>query len=409
MATLDRIVVIHDYSTARGGASTLAVEAVRQYRNLGIPVTMFTGERENEALKALGAETLSLNAKPLLELPTGAALSKGYHRKAAAERLEKWINENDTPRTIYHMNNWAQTLSPAVFAPLRKVAARTVITCHDYFNTCPNGAFLHFGKSQACELKPLSLQCALSQCDRRSSLHKVWRLARQHRLNAIADFKSAPYTFSFIHERMRARFERAGFPTQRATVIRNPVAPWCETRIEAERNSRFLFVGRVGREKGADLALEATASAGYPLTLIGSGELVAGGQAAYPHADFEGWKTQSEIAQYAKKARALIVPSRWAEPFGLVILEAAMSGLPVIISDQASLAEEIDSLGYGRQFALSDPSSLTKTIERFASDDEMIRTMSEAAFTSAAQLCHTPSSWAAAHIALFEERLKVDA
>lgn len=405
MPDIDQILVIHDYSTRRGGASTLAVEAVRQYRALGYPVTLFSGEAENEALSEMGAAAVSLGSKPLLELPTLAALSQGYHRGETAKALGAWISQNDTPGTVYHMNNWSQTLSPSVFAPLRSVAERTVITCHDYFNACPNGAFLHFGKSKACALKPLSLACATSACDRRSHLHKIWRLARQHHLNAVADFKRAPYTYSFIHERMRDRFEQAGFPVENSTIIRNPVVAWCRERIPAERNSDFLFVGRVGREKGADLALDATETAGYSLTLIGRGELVDSGRSRYEHADFVGWTAKPDIAAYAQKARALIVPSRWAEPFGLVILEAAMSGLPVIISDQASLAPEIEQHGFGTRFTLGTSDSLIETLKQFASDDDWVRNMSEAGFARAHTLCHTPHSWAEAHIDLFKQKL----
>lgn len=37
--------------------------------------------------------------------------------------------------------------------------------------------------------------------------------------------------------------------------------------------------------------------------------------------------------------------SRYPEPFGLVAAEASMSGLPVILSDTAFLAEEVEKLG----------------------------------------------------------------
>lgn len=402
---IDRIVVIHDFSTPRGGASALAVEAVRQYRALGYPVTMFTGDAANQELTALGAEVIGLDSKSLLELPTIAALRKGYHNRETAEQLSDWITENDTPRTVYHMNNWSQILSPSVFAALRGVAERTLITCHDFFNSCPNGAFLHFGRSEACQLKPLSTACCFSQCDRRSPLHKLWRLARQRHLNALADFKRAPYTFSFIHERMLERFREADFRLDDALAIRNPVRPWCTTRVHAEDNQDFLFVGRVGREKGADLALEASAGAGQKLTLVGTGELVESGGAMYPHAEFAGWRLASEIAGYAARARALIVPSRWTEPFGLVILEAAMSGLPVIVSDQAYLAPEVDAMGIGKSFELADPGSLQRTIEQFARDDEAVKRMSIAAYETASNLCHTPQSWAQAHIEQFHIKL----
>lgn len=405
MQEIDRIVVIHDFSTPRGGASTLAVEAVRQFRAHDIPVTMFAGDSPNEDLADLGAELVNLSTETLLELPTVSALRKGYHNRDTADRLNAWIDANDTPGTIYHMNNWSQILSPAIFVPLRRVAARTLITCHDFFNVCPNGSFLHFGRSQPCHLKPLSAACYLSQCDRRSPLHKAWRLARQHHLNGLADFDRAPFAYSFIHERMLERFKQAGFKSDETSIIRNPVRPWCSDRVRAEDNKGFLFVGRVGREKGADLALEATRAAGQELTLVGTGELVESGARDFPHAEFAGWQQAGEIARFARQARAVIVPSRCTEPFGLVILEAAMSGLPVIVSDQAYLAPELDAAGIGKSFELADPGGLQRAIEHLAHDDAAVKRMSQAAFETASKLCHTPQSWAQAHIEQFQLRL----
>lgn len=405
MPSIDRIVILHDFATPRGGASILAVEAVKQYRALGLPVTMFTGDAANPDLARLGIEQVSLNAHALLEQSPISALRLGYHRRETVERLTAWIAENDTPGTVYHMHNWSQILSPSVFIALRDVAERTLITCHDFFNACPNGAFLHFGESRPCSLKPLSLECTLSQCDRRNPLHKAWRVARHHHLYALADFENAPYTFSFIHERMAERFAEAGLALKDTVAIRNPVRAWHHERIPAENNSGFLFVGRVGRDKGADLALDATQAQGEALTLVGAGELVERDQGAHPMARFVGWKSPEEITEISKHARALIVPSRLREPFGLVILEAAMSGLPVIVSDQAYLATEVTQYGFGKSFAISKSDSLGQIIRAVADDDQMVRQMSEAGFASADALCHSPESWAQAHIDVFQRKL----
>lgn len=406
MADIDQIVVIHDFSEPRGGAGLLAVESVRQYRALGLPVTMISGQGDTETLSELGATVIGLNSKPLLELPTLRAFAAGYHNKRTVELLSDWIEKNDTPGTVYHMHNWAQILSPTIFIPLRKVAERTLITCHDFFNACPNGAFLHFGRSEACHLKPMSTACMMSQCDRRSSLHKVWRLARHNHLTSLADFENTPYTFSFIHEKMLDRFAESGFKLGDALSIRNPVRPWCSERVKAEENTDFLFVGRIGREKGADLLLNATAEVGAPLTLVGTGELMESGKQSHPHANFVGWQAPSDIQKFATKARALVVPSRWTEPFGLVILEAAMSGIPVIVSDQAYLASDIDAHAVGKSFELADPTSLSRTIGQFMEDHEMVKQMSVKAFETAGQLCHTPESWAQAHIDQFVRKIE---
>ena len=400
MADIDRIVVIHDYSHAEGGAGMLAMGAIRGYCARGYPVTLITGQGPTDELAALGVEVCGLGSAGLLERSALAAMKDGLHNAAAKAMITDWIAQNDTPHTVYHLNNWAQ-----IYPALRPVADRTIVTCHDFFNVCPNGSFLHFGTSKTCEVKPLSAACFFKQCDRRNPIHKYWRFARHVHLNQLADFANSPSTFSFIHEEMRAKFRRAGFKAEDLVVTPNPVTAWSGERIRAEENESFLFVGRVGRDKGADLAMQATAEAGQPITIVGKGELEDEARANHPHAMLTGWLTPEEIAGHARKARALIVPSRVTEPFGLVILEAAMSGLPVIVSDSAYLSGDVERLGFGRRVSMSQPGALTGAVQALAGDDALVREMSERAFDVASSLCHSAESWIEAHLDIFARKL----
>lgn len=405
MSGIERVVVIHDFSKPEGGAGILTAECIRQYVSRGLPVTFLSGEASTPELDNLNVDVVGLNSKPLLEISAMEAFRQGYHNGAALDLVRDWIAAHDTPGTVYHLHNWSQMLSPSIFIALKTVAERTIVTCHDFFNVCPNGAFMNFRKTLPCDLKPGSMACLMSACDRRSHLHKIWRFARQRHLKAISEFGSRRFMFTYIHDRMKERFEQAGFPRSDGETIPNPVRPWTHDRIKAENNSGFLFVGRVSGDKGADLALAATTEIGEPLTVIGEGELSQNGAAFYPNATFVGWKQPGEIAEIARKARALIVPSRVNEPFGLVILEAAMSGLPVIVTRRAALADDVERLGFGRRFAIRNSKELPSTIKAFAGDDALIKQMSAAGFEHAKELCHTPETWIDAHIEKFENRI----
>lgn len=405
VSAIERVVVIHDFSKPEGGAGILAAESIQQYLSHGLPVTFITGESQTPELESLGVSVVGVNSKPLLEISTIEALRQGYHNSAAKKLIEDWIEENDTPRTVYHLHNWSQMLSPSIFVPLKRVAERTIVTCHDFFNVCPNGAFLNFKTSTPCDLTPGSMACFMSACDRRSHLHKIWRFARQRHLNHVSEFGDHRFMFTYIHDRMKQRFEQAGFPRKDGVTIPNPVRPWCSERIEAEKNSGFLFVGRVTSDKGADIALSAANDVGEALTVVGDGELAASGAAFYQNATFMGWKQPEEIAEIAKSMRAIMVPSRVNEPFGLVILEAAMSGLPVIVSDRAALSSDVERMGFGHTFSVTDPTRLNDIITELASDDGRVEQMSKAGFEHANELCNTPESWIDAHISLFEARL----
>lgn len=405
-SNIDRIVVINDYTIPEGGAGKLAMESVELYRKRGFPVTVLTGQKATEQLNVCGAKTVGLGSEGLLKLGKIQALRQGYHNHDAADLIDRWISENDTPRTLYHLHNWSQILSPSIFKPLKRVAERTIVTCHDFFNVCPNGGFVHFGKGTECKKTPLSVGCLTSQCDRRSALHKYWRVARQWHFNGLADLKNAPFTYTAIHEKKREKFLTAGFKARDFRTVVNPVEPWSSTRLPSEENSTLLFVGRVGPDKGTDIALEGARRAKYPITIAGTGDQFEPLKKEYTEAHFAGWCDREKLLNLARQARLLIAPSRMMEPFGLVLLEAAMSGLPVLVTRRAFIAEEIEHIGTGKIIDIEDPTAIAADISALAEDDDAVRAMSEAGFNRGRELCNSYETWIDAFLNIFEEKLE---
>jgi glycosyltransferase involved in cell wall biosynthesis len=118
-----------------------------------------------------------------------------------------------------------------------------------------------------------------------------------------------------------------------------------------------------------------------------------------------GWQPSNRIIEWVGKARALIVPSRYPEPFGLVAVEALLSGLPVIIASSALLASEIEERGIGYACEPLDISAMAGLMRRLMQDDELTRTMSERAVESAPALATTPAVWTSELVQLYEQRL----
>jgi glycosyltransferase involved in cell wall biosynthesis len=88
----------------------------------------------------------------------------------------------------------------------------------------------------------------------------------------------------------------------------------------------FLYVGRLAVEKNVEsfLALDLPGSK----VVIGDGPQRAELQARYPKAHFLGARTGDELARLYAASDVFVFPSR-TDTFGLVILEALASGLPV--------------------------------------------------------------------------------
>jgi glycosyltransferase involved in cell wall biosynthesis len=397
-----RIVIINDFAVARGGATVLALELAHRLRRAGRDVTFFTGDNgENAELAASGAEIVAVRGQRLLEAP-GVSVVTGVYNARAKNALSKWIANNDGPGVIYHVNVWSQILSPSIFAALRPVAARAVVTAHDFFLACPNGNYTNYPKSKACALTPMSPQCLLSNCDKRSYAHKVWRVMRQAALRAILDWRTAPFTALAIQEGMIPLLERGGVPAHRIAVLRNPADRLGLQRVEAENNSEVFFVGRLDTEKGADLLAAAARAAGMRLRVIGEGPALDAVRAANPEAIFEGWRTKNEIATFFKSARLLVMPTRCIEPFGLAAAEALRVGVPVVASRSSLIAGDLERYGMGLAVDVFDPAAFAATLRRLAADDAGVRAMSVSAYENAGKIANSFDEWTSAHLELYD-------
>ena len=105
---------------------------------------------------------------------------------------------------------------------------------------------------------------------------------------------------------------------------------------------RLLFVGRLEREKGVEVLLEAWRRAGLTdaarLVMVGAGKLQPGG----PGVELRGRVDREALPAVYAAADALVLPSirtaTFLEPWGLVVNEAMHQGTPVIASDAVGAA-----------------------------------------------------------------------
>lgn len=88
----------------------------------------------------------------------------------------------------------------------------------------------------------------------------------------------------------------------------------------------FLYVGRVAVEKNVVAFLELDLPGSK--WVVGEGPALAGLKAKYPNASYLGVLKQPELAKVYASADVFVFPSR-TDTFGLVLLEALASGLPV--------------------------------------------------------------------------------
>lgn len=403
---LTRIVLISDDAVAGGGAATIALASARLLRQRGWPVTLLSGEADCEpSLRERGVDVIPLGGRHLLEGARAGSAVRGLWDFKLAARLSAWLTEHDTPGTVYHLHNWHKALSPAALAALRPVSHRLVLTAHDFFLACPNGGYYHYPTDRACELRPMSVACLSTNCDKRHYSHKLWRVLRHKIRQSAIDLARSGATVVAVHEGMQGLLEAGGIPRRAMQVLRNPIVPWQRQRVDAGRNATILYVGRLELDKGIDLLAEAASRASAELCVVGDGALRGPLEGAYPSVKFRGRLAHGEIATLAAEARIVVVPTRVRETFSLVAIEALVSGLPVVITSTAMLSGEIAGLGVGRVVPPGDVDALARVLSDLSLDNPGVDAMSRAAFATAPRLAPTPEAWCDALLDLYSDKI----
>lgn len=113
----------------------------------------------------------------------------------------------------------------------------------------------------------------------------------------------------------------------------------------------LLFLGRFSRVKGAHEAIAVARAVGAPLVLAGCVDPTDRAyfdEAIAPEIDGSTVKLAGEVGGAAKwdllsRARALIAPLLWEEPFGLVLIEAMACGTPVLAYGRGAAPEIVSS------------------------------------------------------------------
>ncbi|NIR59918.1 MAG: glycosyltransferase family 4 protein, partial [Gammaproteobacteria bacterium] len=173
--------------------------------------------------------------------------------------------------------------------------------------------------------------------------------------------------YSVVSERMMDGVGRG----KRWRVISNGVSlDTYQFKADPGADAPFVFLGRVAAIKGPHLAIEAARRAGVPLVIAGNVPPEHQrwfDQHIAPHICGERVRYVGPLDDAGKnellgRARALLMPILWDEPFGIVMIEAMACGTPVIGLARGSVPEVIEDGVTG--FVVDDLAEMAAAIEK---------------------------------------------
>ena len=156
------------------------------------------------------------------------------------------------------------------------------------------------------------------------------------------------------------------------------------------REALVVFVGRLARQKGPEMfgriaTVVRERFPGVRFVVAGDGELRE--SLAGAPVEMAGFLGRREIRELLSRAKVFCMPSL-SEPFGIAALEAALSGVAVVVSKQSGVREV---LGSARLVDAGDEAGWIEQVCKLLGDEEERRRVAEAV-RAEAERC----SWEAA-------------
>ena len=139
-----------------------------------------------------------------------------------------------------------------------------------------------------------------------------------------------------------------------------------EKRTRQDKKIKFMYAGRLIYFKGIEHMLKAfenIKNRDCELHICGTGnmqELVENSAKNDSRIKYHGKLNNEDLAKCYKECDVLIVPSYWPEPFGRVLIEGNLYGLPVIAGNCGGMPEIIEQTKAGEIYKPNDADELTK-------------------------------------------------
>ncbi len=272
---------------------------------------------------------------------------------------------------VVHAHNWLMYS----FLPLKlSRRAGLALTLHDYSWTCATRRFMHrggpcagpgFAKCLACSREHYGL---LKGVPTALGLRVTRSLGRPAIDMFLPVSEAVAAGNGLIDSRLPYQVIPNFVPDDLGTSLDN-VEPYI---AQLPAGDFILFVGDLSRDKGIHVLLHAYAElkAAPPLVLLGR-RCQDTPTEFPPNVLFLNSWPHAAVMEAWRRCSLAVAPSVWPEPFGLVALEAMLSGRPVIASKIGGLSDTVIDGETGFLVTPGDPIALANALRRLLADRDL--------------------------------------
>ena len=361
-----KILIVNDYSTPTGGAEIYVLQLRTFLREAGHNALLFSSSVGTKRQRLADIECWGSRAK------ITSRLLQTFNPFAYI-KLRRVLSKFKPD--LIHLNLFLTQLSPAVLLAFKKTPV--VYTAHLYKMICPLGSKL-LPNNEHCTVKA-GKPCLKNRC--LSSPLWLIDMVQQNLIRRYLQYIDVILANSACTERF---MQASGIPV--AKVQSYFLSTEHQSLPFPSTAPTVCFVGRLVPEKGVAVLLHAMRHVANELPearllIVGDGkekqrlQLLSKQLNLDNVVEFLGYIPPERLDEVWLRSHVQVVPSVWAEPFGLVAVEAMAVGRPVVATRGGGLEEIVVDGESGFLVSAGNVTELFSKLLTLLQDSELAQCM----------------------------------
>lgn len=340
-----KVLLVNKFHFYKGGAETYYFTLAELLKRAGHQVIFFSMKHEKN-IKCDQEEYFVENREYVGKssfIQKMKAFKNFVYSKETYNNLSKLIEEEKPDLAI--LNNIHRQLTTAVVDALYDHKIKMYWVVHDLIMLCPNYQMLD-GNGHICEdcCSGKYKNCIKKKCVKNSKI-KSYLAVKEAKYNKKNDTYKKIDMFITPSNFYRNKLIQYGFDEKKIEYIPNPLGVNFSFQLNKTNDNYLLYFGRLSREKGVDDLINSVLELDFNLIIVGTGpceDYLKRISQKNDKIKFVGFKQGNELNDYVKKAKCVVLPSKWYENGPYSAMEAMGFGKPLIVSKYGGLPELVN-------------------------------------------------------------------